>query len=739
MPALAELRGAETPAAGVRGLIRSMLRSAYGTEAPPAGETSRLDLRAYGAALRAARRARRLCRARRGDAGRRRRGGARAGGGAARRRQTRADVSPCSTSCARAHAASRSSSCSGSRKERCHGARAPRRSSTTMLDASSAAVSSGPTRSAATATSSTPPARARRGGSTSCARLRPTTVARASPARSGRRSRPSSTRTTSRVRRCGGRSRRSPGRSSRRRPSASACARSRSSRSATPTPPARSPRRTSGSGGSFARASALRRETRLSSDVLLASYGAKTTFGVTELERFADCSSAWLFERVISPRTIDAEVDPMLRGSVAHSALHKFYAGLPKELGQDRVTPENLEQALGFLRRCLDDALRGGVRLDLTDLQEAELDESLWRDLEGFVRDEAASPLQLLPRRFEVSFGSDRSAPELQRGLPLGDDLYLSGKIDRIDVDPYSARGIVQDYKSGRTAHSAKQIDEELKLQIPLYMLVLRDLVGIEPLGGVYRALAGARVTRGPAARGRSRRPARLPAQRLPRGDRVLVARRDRARACARLRAAHPRRRRAPRSEGRRRARRGATSGRCAGWSALMNAEQRAAVEATGEVFVSAGAGTGKTTVLVERFVRRRVRAGPRRRVGARHHLHAQGRGRAARAHPRRAARARPPRPRAPARRRVDLDDPRLLLAAPARASVRGRHRPALPRARRRARRRAPRRGVRASARGVLRDARLGAVAPARDLRRAGAAPDAHRCLRDASLRGPRR
>ena len=187
----------------------------------------------------------------------------------------------------------------------------------------------------------------------------------------------------------------------------------------------------------------------------------------------------------------------MLRGSVAHSALHKFYAGLPKELGSDRVVPENVEQAVGFLRRCLDDALRGGVRLELTELQAAELEESLWRDLEGFVRDEAASPLQLVPRQFEVAFGSDRSAPQLQRGLQLGDGIYLSGKIDRIDVDPFSARGIVQDYKSGRSAHSAKQIDEELKLQIPLYMLVLRDLVGIEPLGGVYRALAGARVTRG--------------------------------------------------------------------------------------------------------------------------------------------------------------------------------------------------------------------------------------------------
>src|SRR3954447_17825043 len=38
--------------------------------------------------------------------------------------------------------------------------------------------------------------------------------------------------------------------------------------------------------------------------------------------------------------------------------------------------------------------------------------------------------------------------------------------------------------------------------------------------------------------------------------------------------------------------------------SPAVNEQQLAAVEATGEVFVSAGAGTGKTDVLVERFAR---------------------------------------------------------------------------------------------------------------------------------------
>ncbi len=238
---------------------------------------------------------------------------------------------------------------------------------------------------------------------------------------------------------------------------------------------------------------AFDRPTLLRHPLVLEFLAERTSFNVTELERFSDCSSAWFVDRLLDPRTIDADVDAKLRGSVAHNALHKFFTGIPKELGIERLDETQLDRALPFLRRCLDQAVNG-VRMELTELQRQELEQTLWRDLEAFVRAEATSKLPLVPQKFEVSFGRERSA---LGGLELGEGLALAGKIDRVDLETFGARGIVQDYKSGRTAHSAVEITQEQRLQIPLYMLVLRDLVGIEPLGGLYRPLAGERRARG--------------------------------------------------------------------------------------------------------------------------------------------------------------------------------------------------------------------------------------------------
>jgi PD-(D/E)XK nuclease superfamily len=107
-----------------------------------------------------------------------------------------------------------------------------------------------------------------------------------------------------------------------------------------------------------------------------------------------------------------------------------------------------------------------------------------------------------VPRDYEVRFGTKTSQPNLQPGLRL-DGFAVSGTIDRIDRDPgMSARGAVWDYKTGKGARSAKQIETERKLQLPLYILVARDMLGIEPVAGLYRALGGERRVRGMAVEG---------------------------------------------------------------------------------------------------------------------------------------------------------------------------------------------------------------------------------------------
>jgi ATP-dependent helicase/DNAse subunit B len=237
------------------------------------------------------------------------------------------------------------------------------------------------------------------------------------------------------------------------------------------------------------------RPTRLTHPVVLRELAERDRFSVTELERFHDCSSMWLFERVVSPKEIDSTLDARIRGGVAHQALYRFYSGLPKRLGIEAVDAEHLADAIVFLRECVSEAIAGGVRLDVPDVELLELEETLIRDLEHFLRQEVELSLPLVPRRFEVGFGTSGAAVELQRGLELG-GFTVSGKIDRIDLDPHSARGIVHDYKLGR-AHSARDIEAELRLQVPLYILALRDLVGIEPLGGIYRGLTGTREARG--------------------------------------------------------------------------------------------------------------------------------------------------------------------------------------------------------------------------------------------------
>ncbi len=214
---------------------------------------------------------------------------------------------------------------------------------------------------------------------------------------------------------------------------------------------------------------------------------ARDSFSVSELERMASCSAAWFVERYLRPSTIDKQIDRMLRGSILHAALQRFYQQLPSAVpGADRVTEANVEEAVALMHRCVSSAVETGLRIEAEDLDRRELEQGLQRDLEQLVRDEAASATPFVPRHLEVSF----------RSFELGPGVVVSGKIDRVDGAPMGAQGIVIDYKSGAASSAAEIRDRDL-LQLPLYMLVLRRQLGLEPLGGIYVPVGGGRRPRG--------------------------------------------------------------------------------------------------------------------------------------------------------------------------------------------------------------------------------------------------
>jgi len=78
--------------------------------------------------------------------------------------------------------------------------------------------------------------------------------------------------------------------------------------------------------------------------------------------------------------------------------------------------------------------------------------DGLRRQLASFVRSEAELPHRFQPRYLEKSFDP----------LELG-GFAVTGRIDRIDVDPTSARGLVHDYKS-TNAESAADVFEAMTM-----------------------------------------------------------------------------------------------------------------------------------------------------------------------------------------------------------------------------------------------------------------------------------
>jgi hypothetical protein len=180
----------------------------------------------------------------------------------------------------------------------------------------------------------------------------------------------------------------------------------------------------------------------------------------------------------------------MRRGSIAHAVLERTLVLLRERTGSARIVPERLDAALAALREALDERVRAGG----APARRRALLRGLEADLERYLRTEAECGAGFEPAELEWSFGGERDA---HGPLPLGGGGgFVTGRVDRVDTGG-GGEAIVRDYK-GRTVVAGARWGEDLQLQVPLYLLAVREHLGLEPVAGLYQPLAGRKL----AARG---------------------------------------------------------------------------------------------------------------------------------------------------------------------------------------------------------------------------------------------
>ena len=89
------------------------------------------------------------------------------------------------------------------------------------------------------------------------------------------------------------------------------------------------------------------------SDAVLAALAARGAEAARGLETFAACGVRWLVESLLKPERAEPDPEPMRRGSLAHAVLEATLRGLRERTGSARLGPDTIEAALAELDRAL--------------------------------------------------------------------------------------------------------------------------------------------------------------------------------------------------------------------------------------------------------------------------------------------------------------------------------------------------------------------------------------------------
>ncbi|MBT3877980.1 MAG: AAA family ATPase [Candidatus Scalindua sp.] len=207
---------------------------------------------------------------------------------------------------------------------------------------------------------------------------------------------------------------------------------------------------------------------------------ASRRFSPTKLKDYAQCPYKYFGRSTLKLKQIlPKSMDLLMQGIIIHKVLEEYF----------KDTKD--------ITKIFDDVFKQKTRGMIIGFEELKIKNEMINTLLTFeYKEKESDSSRFKPSLFEAKFG-DEEFGTLEIGDNKKEAVEISGKIDRIDISGTNGEriGVIIDYKYGQTEFKITDMEEGLDLQLPIYLLALRDVFKIIPVAAEFYALKSSKKT----------------------------------------------------------------------------------------------------------------------------------------------------------------------------------------------------------------------------------------------------
>lgn len=214
----------------------------------------------------------------------------------------------------------------------------------------------------------------------------------------------------------------------------------------------------------------------------------KRIYSPTRLEEYAECPYRYFADQHLMLQAQEETIDARTVGNILHHTLEHFFDWLSGQAAAGVNIDEAREKMSLHLGQAFDLYPISGDRFYKIELKKREIARTLERLLVQELIHHKPPISGLIPQHFEYQFGFSDKKDYLILPASSG-DIKFRGKIDRIDIDSENKFALVIDYKTGKK-FDKKALQNGTQLQLPLYLLAVKQNLGLEPIGAHLYSLS---------------------------------------------------------------------------------------------------------------------------------------------------------------------------------------------------------------------------------------------------------